>query len=152
MTAQIIEKEHIGDYKIIPAEVDNTTTLYDKLSAAQRLGNQSKSKTTMVFQTEDGPRRIETTVWSLTEPYSQTKNGVLIPFKSIIKVDSSIFSQAFPQYQPLEKLQKETRVRQNNILIKILNRYFSGYYTAYVNNIFFKNTQAPKKIPMLNQI
>ncbi|MBD1434442.1 MULTISPECIES: hypothetical protein [Sphingobacterium] len=87
MTAQIIEKEHIGDYKIIPAEVDNTATLYDKLWAAQRLGNEFKSKTTIVFQTEDGPKRIETTVWSLTEQYIQIKNGVLIPLKSIIKVD-----------------------------------------------------------------
>ena len=87
MTAQIIEKEHIGDYKIIPAEVDNTATLYDKLRAAQRLGNEFKSKTTIVFQTQDGPKRIETTVWSLTEQYIQIKNGVLIPLKSILKVD-----------------------------------------------------------------
>ncbi|MBD1425257.1 hypothetical protein [Sphingobacterium arenae] len=86
MTAQIIEKERIGEYKIIPAEVDNTAVLYDKLRSAQRLGNEFKSKTTIVFQTEDGPKRIETTVWSLTDRYIQIKNGVLIPLKSIIKV------------------------------------------------------------------
>lgn len=87
MSIQIIEKERIGEYKIVPAEVDNTAALYDKLRSAQRLGNEFKSKTTIVFQTEDGPKRIETTVWSLTERYIQIKNGILIPLKSIIKVD-----------------------------------------------------------------
>ncbi|HLS96985.1 hypothetical protein BC792_104173 [Sphingobacterium allocomposti] len=87
MIGEIIEKEHIGDYKIIPAAVDKTDSLHSKLLAAQRLGNEFKSKTTMVFQTEDGPKRIETTVWSLTEQYVQIKAGVLIPLKSIIEVD-----------------------------------------------------------------
>lgn len=87
MTVQTIEKESVGEYKIIPAEVDNTATLYSKLLSAQRLGNEFKSKTTIVFQTEDGPKRIETTVWSLTERYIQIKNGILIPLKAIVEVD-----------------------------------------------------------------
>ncbi|WP_437918400.1 hypothetical protein [Sphingobacterium sp. LRF_L2] len=87
MIGQIIEKELISAYRIIPAEVDKTVVLYDKLLGAQRLGNEFKSKTTIVFQTEDGPKRIETTVWSLTEKYIQIKNGVLIPLKAIIEID-----------------------------------------------------------------
>lgn len=87
MIGQIIEKEHIMDYKIVPAEVDKSASLQYKLLAAQRLGNEFKSKTTIVFQTEDGPKRIETTVWSLTEQYIQIKNGILIPLKSIIEVE-----------------------------------------------------------------
>lgn len=87
MIGQIIEKEEVINYKVIPAEVDKTETLHDKLVAAQRLGNEFKAKTTIVFQTEDGPKRIETTVWSLTEKYVQIKNGVLIPLNSIIEID-----------------------------------------------------------------
>ena len=87
MTVQTIEKERIVDYKIAPAEVDNTTALHNKLKGALRLGNEFKSKTTIIFQTEDGPKRIETTVWSLTDRYIQIKNGILIPLKSIISVD-----------------------------------------------------------------
>jgi len=87
MTVETIEKERIGDYKIVQAEVDNTASLYDKLLSAQRLGNEFKSKTSITFQTEDGPKRIETTVWSLTEHYIQIKSGVLIPLKSLIKVE-----------------------------------------------------------------
>lgn len=86
MIGQIIEKEHVSDYRIIPAEEDKSTVLREKLLSAQRLGNEFKSKTTIVFQTEDGPKRIETTVWSLTEQYVQIKSGVLIPLKSIIEV------------------------------------------------------------------
>lgn len=87
MIGQIIEKEQIQDYKIISAPVDKSDVLHDTLFAAQRLGNEFKSKTTIVFQTEDGPKRIETTVWSLTERYIQIKSGVLIPLKSILEVE-----------------------------------------------------------------
>lgn len=87
MTGTIIEKEHISDFKLIPAEVDQSVALQSKLESAQRLGNEFKSKTTIVFQTDDGPKRIETTVWSLTEKYVQIKNGVLIPLRSIIEID-----------------------------------------------------------------
>ncbi|MGO1244646.1 MAG: hypothetical protein ACTJHT_05270 [Sphingobacterium sp.] len=87
MVGQIIEKEHINEYRIIPADEDKSISLREKLLSAQRLGNEFKSKTTIVFQTEDGPKRIETTVWSLTEQYVQIKSGVLIPLKSIVEVE-----------------------------------------------------------------
>lgn len=86
-TVEYIEKESINEYKLIPAKTDHTNELYQKLLSAQRLGNEFKSKTGIVFQTEDGLKRIETTVWSLTERYIQIKNGVLIPLKSIVQVD-----------------------------------------------------------------
>jgi hypothetical protein len=83
----LIEKEHIQDFKIIHADQDRTKELYSKLLGAQRLGNEFKSKVAIVFQTEDGPKRVETTVWSLTEKYIQIKNGIHIPLNSIIEVD-----------------------------------------------------------------
>lgn len=87
MIGQDIEKEKISDYKIIPAKQDQSKFLYDKLLAAQRLGNEFKSKTTIVFQTEDGIKRVETTVWSTTEGYIQLKGCILIPINSIIEID-----------------------------------------------------------------
>ncbi len=54
---------------------------------AQRLGNEFKSKTTIVFNSEDGPLRVETTVWSATDKYIQIKSGILIPLASIIHVE-----------------------------------------------------------------
>lgn len=87
MNNVLIEKENIQRYKIIHAEQDRTEELRDKLTGAQRLGNEFKSKVSIVFQTEDGPKRVETTVWSLTEKYIQIKNGIHIPLSSIIAVD-----------------------------------------------------------------
>jgi len=82
-----IQKEDIVNYKIVPAAEDHTKELMTKLFSAQRLGNEFKGKTRIVFQTEDGPKIVETTVWSLTENYLQIKGGVLIPLKALLEID-----------------------------------------------------------------
>lgn len=87
MVGTLIEKEAIGNYKIKAAETNKSEELRSKLADAQRLGNEFKSKTAIVFNTEDGAKRIETTVWSLTDRYIQIKNGILIPLSSIIEVE-----------------------------------------------------------------
>lgn len=87
MIGTLIEKESINNYKIIAAEGNKVEELCRKLIDAQRLGNEFKSKVTIVFNTEDGPMRIETTVWSLTDKYIQIKSGVLIPLSAIISVE-----------------------------------------------------------------
>ncbi|GAA4512748.1 hypothetical protein [Sphingobacterium thermophilum] len=87
MIGTLIDKEDIVNHKIIAAEVDRTEELKGKLMDAQRLGNEFKSKTTIVFNSEDGPLRVETTVWSATDKYIQIKSGILIPLASIIHVE-----------------------------------------------------------------
>ena len=87
MIGTLIEKEDIVNHKILAAEVNRSEELRSKLSDAQRLGNEFKSKATIVFNTEDGPLRVETTVWSLTDQYVQIKSGVLLPLASIIQVE-----------------------------------------------------------------
>lgn len=87
MIGTLIEKEHISDHKIIAADINRANELHDKLNDAQRLGNEFKSKVSIVFNTEDGPMRIETTVWSLTDRYIQIKSGILIPLSSIISIE-----------------------------------------------------------------
>lgn len=87
MIGTLIEKEQVDKFKIIPAEIDNSEKFMSKLQSALRLGNEFKSKTDIVFNTEEGPMRIETTVWSLTEKYIQIKHGILIPLRSLILVE-----------------------------------------------------------------
>lgn len=87
MIGTLIEKESISNYKIIAAESNRSEELRSKLNDAQRLGNEFKSKVAIVFNTEDGPIRVETTVWSLTDKYIQIKSGVLIPLSAIISVE-----------------------------------------------------------------
>lgn len=87
MVGELIAKEDVPKYKMLRAKVDNESQLSHKLKSALRLGNEFKGKTVISFQTEEGPKKIETTIWSLTESYIQIKNGVSIPVKSIIEID-----------------------------------------------------------------
>ncbi|UIR56890.1 hypothetical protein LZQ00_03495 [Sphingobacterium sp. SRCM116780] len=87
MIGELIEKEEIASFKIVAANEDQSQTFLEKLKGAVRLGNEFKSKTSIAFQTEAGPKRVETTVWSLSDKYLQIKSGVLIPLRSILAID-----------------------------------------------------------------
>jgi hypothetical protein len=87
MLGELIQKESIEVNKIIPAEQNHTEELRGKLNSAQRLGNEFKSKADITFNTRDGVRTVNTTVWSVTEKYVQLKNGIHIPLNSLIDID-----------------------------------------------------------------
>lgn len=87
MSVEIVEKEHIGYLNIINAKEDHTIELKTKLGEAQRLGNEFKSKAVITFNTTIGPKRVDTTVWSVTDNYVQLKNNIHIPLKSLIDID-----------------------------------------------------------------
>lgn len=57
------------------------------LYLAMILGNGYKSKVKITFDTIDGPRRVETTVWATTERNVMLKGGVTIPVQSIYAVE-----------------------------------------------------------------
>jgi hypothetical protein len=81
-----IAKEEIPLFKIIPAFVDNSEYWRTELAYAVRLGNEFKGKTTITFETTQGPKTVETTVWSLSDKYLQLKGGMLIQLNSIIDI------------------------------------------------------------------
>ena len=87
MLGELIAKESIQVSNIIPADQNHTDELRDKLNAAQRLGNEFKSKAAITFNTKEGPKTVSTTVWSVTEKYIQLKSGIHIPLKSLIDID-----------------------------------------------------------------
>lgn len=87
MVVELIDKENLYQYKIIEASTDHSLELQSKLKNALRLGNEFKSKTSITFMTQEGPKRIETTVWSLTDKYLQIKGGILLPLKSLITIE-----------------------------------------------------------------
>ncbi len=84
--ATLIAKEEIPQYKIVPAFVDNSIQWSKELAYAARLGNEFKGKTSITFETTQGPRSVSTTVWSVTDNYLQLKGGTNIPLNSIIDV------------------------------------------------------------------
>lgn len=85
-TATLIPKEDIPQYKIVPAFVDNTDNWRKELAYAVRLGNEFKGKTSITFETTQGPRSVSTTVWSVSDNFLQLKGGMTIPLNSIIEV------------------------------------------------------------------
>ncbi|MBK1439311.1 hypothetical protein JHJ32_04870 [Parapedobacter sp. ISTM3] len=88
MTAvELIPKEEIPKYRLAKASADHSVELRPKLQGAQRLGNEFKAKATITFQTIDGPKRVETTVWTVTDDALQIKNGVVLPLGSLLDVD-----------------------------------------------------------------
>ncbi|GGC47711.1 hypothetical protein GCM10011386_44860 [Parapedobacter defluvii] len=86
ISAELIPKEDIPKYKLTRASEDHSMELQDKLRGALRLGNEFKSKAVITFQTLDGPKRVETTVWTLTEDSLQLKNGVVLPLGSLLDI------------------------------------------------------------------
>jgi len=85
-TAELIQKEEVVNYHFIPVDKKESNVTKDKLERALRLGNEFKSKTVISFLTDQGPKKIETTVWTLTEDYIQIKGSVSIPLKSLIDI------------------------------------------------------------------
>jgi len=86
MVHTMILKEEIAQLRIIPADVDRSSHWKEGLAYAVRLGNEFKGKTTITFETEEGPRTVQTTVWSLTDKYIVLKSGTTIPMNSITEV------------------------------------------------------------------
>lgn len=86
MEAEFIEKEEVINYHFVPVENNENPVTQEKLERALRLGNEFKSKTVITFLTDQGPKKIETTVWTLTEQFIQIKGSVSIPRKSLIDV------------------------------------------------------------------
>jgi hypothetical protein len=87
MTAELIEKEKIDVSKIIPAANGLPEESLRRLSTVGRLGNEFKAKATITFNTVDGPKKVSTTVWSVTEKYIQLKNNIHIPIKCIVDIE-----------------------------------------------------------------
>ncbi|WP_207426037.1 hypothetical protein [Pedobacter sp. SYSU D00535] len=83
---QLIAKEEIGNFRIVPAPEDHSQELSKKMEDALRLGNGYKGKANITFQTEAGPKKVETTVWAVDEHFLQLKNGIIIPSRSLIDI------------------------------------------------------------------
>lgn len=87
MIGELIEKEKIDVSDFLPSDIQLSDEMRAKLSYAQRLGNEFKSKANIAFNTKQGVKKVSTTVWSVTEKYLQLKNNVHVPISSIVDID-----------------------------------------------------------------
>jgi hypothetical protein len=85
-----ITKEEINAFHFVHQDVlsheDERRLRFQELQKAMRLGNNEKSKAKITFATDDGIKRVETTVWAADAHGVMLKSGVYIPVHSICEV------------------------------------------------------------------
>lgn len=89
-TIQRIEKEDIPKYQFVSYDVLEDKAERDArqadLQKAMVLGNGAQVKIAFVFQTTDGLKKVETTVWAATDASIQIKGGVSVPVHCIKEI------------------------------------------------------------------
>lgn len=86
-TYQIIDKEKISTlsfHKELDIEQDDD--IKQRLEKATLLGNIHHSKVTIFFHDDEGPKKVETTIWATGSKFICLKGGVWIPIANITDV------------------------------------------------------------------
>lgn len=91
MKPQLIEKEWINLEKfpttdVLPDEAGRTDRLM-RLRKALALGNLEKQKVRLVFDTCEGRRAVDTTIWALCDYDVLLKGGTVLPIRAIREVE-----------------------------------------------------------------
>lgn len=83
----LIEKEVIPTLKFSkPIEVEQQSDLIERLVEATKLGNIHHGKIAIIFQDDEGLKRVETTIWATGAKYICLKGGVWLPISRIKEV------------------------------------------------------------------
>ncbi len=86
----MIEKELLDREKFVKSEVlqnpEERIRRRESIEKAMRFGNNDKGKIAIIFDSANGTRRVETTVWSVTENNVILKQGKIIPIHCIREV------------------------------------------------------------------
>lgn len=85
-----IDKEDIKNCSFVKHEVLGSKTEIDQrkkdLEKAMIFGNVEKGKVGILFETDEGIKEVETTVWASTTNNVVLKSGIVIPAHCIHKV------------------------------------------------------------------
>lgn len=83
----LIEKELIPSLTFKkPVDFTQPPGLIDRLHEATKLGNIHHGKIAIIFQADDGLKRVETTIWATGAKYICLKGGVWLPIARIKEV------------------------------------------------------------------
>ena len=87
ITPQLIEKESISSLSFKTRDrVPQHPKLMDQIKSATRLGNAYRGKVSIVFQDDDGIKRVETTIWAHGAKYICLKGGLWLPIDRIVEI------------------------------------------------------------------
>jgi hypothetical protein len=85
-----IVKEEINRIRFVAEDVlvsdDQKSLRRSELNKAMMLGNSEKSKSKIVFATNEGLKKVETTVWAVDDCEVVLKAGIFIPIHAICHV------------------------------------------------------------------
>jgi len=90
-----MEQEHltIGKEEIpnltfrLGQEIDQDEDIMRQLESATRLGNEHHSKVAIYFVSDQGPKKVETTIWATGQKYICLKGGTWLPISSIERIE-----------------------------------------------------------------
>ena len=82
-----IEKESVSSMTFNKEmDIEQHEDLRYQLEQATRLGNGYHSKVSIYFHDDEGPKRVETTIWATGSKYICLKGGVWIPISRLVEV------------------------------------------------------------------
>ena len=88
--ATLIEKETINGLKFVQKDVlthkDEIVHRKKELERAATMGNTDHTKVKLIFNTLDGLKEVETTIWAVTEQYVTLKGDTQVPIHAIKEV------------------------------------------------------------------
>ncbi len=83
----LIEKEIIKDLSFKNHdELKQQENIRAKLEEATRLGNGYHTKVGIIFQDDEGLKRVDTTIWATGQKFICLKGGMWIPIDRIVEL------------------------------------------------------------------
>lgn len=83
----LIEKEKISSLSFNRSiKIEQHPNLKDQLANATRLGNGYHGKVAILFEDDEGLKRVDTTIWAYGTKYICLKGGVWLPISRIVEV------------------------------------------------------------------
>ncbi len=91
LTPELVQKEtiphcHFDRQEKLSSPLDQKIR-EDKIFRAMIMGNTYRKKALITFETVDGVKQVETTVWATTDANVILKNGITIPQGCIVDIE-----------------------------------------------------------------
>jgi len=87
MKPELIEKELIQNLTFSnKTKIAQHPDLLNQIEKATILGNSHRSKVSIIFQDDDGLKRVDTTIWAAGTKFVCLKGGVWIPIERILEI------------------------------------------------------------------
>lgn len=87
----LIPKEHLAGLRFprqpVPIPEEQRNAIRTRLVEATRLGNGEHGKCRITFQDDEGPKAVETTVWTFDQDNIVLKYGMLIPVARVLSIE-----------------------------------------------------------------